>query len=179
MIPLNLTGQKFGRLTAIRFERVDIHGKRMWLFICDCGGNSVTVGSQVKNGKVRSCGCLRNEAAKQNAIAGANKIAKARTKHGLHGIPEYFIWKTMRQRCNNQKNRDYPEYGGRGISVCNRWDEFENFLIDMGKRPTRLHSLDRINNNSGYFPDNCRWADATTQRLNQRRMNHGNRTFIA
>ena len=176
---LNLTGKRFGRLTAVKCEGIDAHGKRKWLFICDCGDSIVTVGSSAKSGKVKSCGCLKAEVARHNAVVGARKISISRTKHGFHGIPEYFVWKSMRQRCNNPQSRDYPNYGGRCISVCKRWDDFERFLTDMGFRPTEQHSLDRIDNDCGYSPGNCRWADATTQRLNQRRMKHGNRTLIA
>ena len=96
-------------------------------------------------------------------------------KHAKHGessharrTAEYNSWRQMRQRCNDPNNKHYKHYGGRGINVCDRWNEYENFLADMGRRPAK-HSLDRIDVNGNYEPDNCRWADSYTQRHNQRR----------
>ena len=96
--------------------------------------------------------------------AGYNKHGKSKTK-------EFRAWHYMRQRCMNPNNTQYERYGGRGISVCKRWDKFENFLKDMGEKPSPKHSLDRVNPNLGYSPENCRWATAAEQQRTTRRNN--------
>lgn len=93
----------------------------------------------------------------------------SRQRHGASKLPEYRTWINMRQRCNYSKGKDFKHYGARGIKVCERWDVFENFLKDMGPRPSKLHSIDRINNELGYSPDNCRWATMTDQNNNRRK----------
>lgn len=90
-------------------------------------------------------------------------------RHGLSKLPEYYIWKCMRQRCNNPKSHKYPIYGGRGISVCERWNDFNNFIIDMGRRPDVDYSIDRINNDGNYEPKNCRWTSRSEQMKNRRK----------
>ena len=89
------------------------------------------------------------------------------TKHGMYGVPEYFVWTGMRQRCRNKNDPSYHHYGGRGILVCSRWDSFNAFISDMGFRPTPKHSIDRIDNNGDYNSDNCQWATVVQQRRNQ------------
>lgn len=153
---LDLTGKVFSRLTAIR--RVENHsgyGQARWLFLCECGRSKELFGYSVVHGKVKSCGCLKTE-------------TKSRLLHGRTGSPEFLSWVSMRQRCKNPRCKAYSDYGGRGIDICREWDVFETFLADMGPRPAGA-SLDRIDNDKGYSPQNCRWA-SKSQQINNRRL---------
>jgi len=149
---IDLTGQKFGRLIIIERSNNNKSNKITWLCKCDCGNEKIACGGDLKNGRIKSCGCL------------------LRT-HGLSKHSLYPIWNQMTQRCSNIKDRYYKNYGGRGITVCKRWMKFENFLTDMGNPPTDQHQIDRINNNKGYSPKNCHWVTPKQQARNTSR-NH-------
>ena len=156
---IDITGQQFGRLTALELVPERKHGGRCWLCKCSCGTLIIARADQLKSGDTRSCGCLYAERSK-----GLNR------RHGQYQTAEYNAWAAMRQRCSNPKNKKYESYGGRGICVCDRWqNSFENFFADMGPRPSSRHSIDRIDNNSGYSPGNCRWTTPDIQAKNQRK----------
>lgn len=147
-------GATYTMLTAIR--RIGGPGLKHYEFSCSCGVRKIYPGSWVARGETTSCGCLGLE---QNA-------AKHRT-HGMTFTTEYKVWRAMKGRCLRKSNKQYADYGGRGITVCERWLKFENFFADMGKRPEGL-TLDRLDNNGNYEPGNCRWRDMTEQSNNKR-----------
>lgn len=157
MPPLkNIAGQKFGRLTALSVESKSPTGV-WWKCSCDCGASAIIEGRSLRNESTRSCGCL------------AMEVAKTASKtHGMTGTSTHNIWMGMRQRCENPSNKRYKDYGGRGIVVCKRWHIFENFLKDMGERPSGL-SIERKNNNKGYCKSNCKWATRIEQANNTRK----------
>lgn len=154
----NIIGDRFGRMVVVRLHDPGASGRHAsWECRCDCGKTSVAQGSKLANGNTKSCGCLRREL----GIA-------ANTTHGRARTPTYRIWVLMRYRCFNPKAKPYKYYGGRGITVCDRWLSFQNFFDDMGERPSGM-SIDREDNDGNYEPGNCRWATPKEQRANQRR----------
>jgi len=146
---------RYGNLSFIEDAGVNKHQKRLWKMLCDCGKETIATASQIKQGKTKSCGCLK-------------KQGNCRT-HGKRGHPLYSTWCNMKARCYNKNHPQYKDYGGRGIFVCDRWKhDFSLFLLDVGEKPFEGASLDRTDNSKGYSPDNFRWANRVTQRRNSR-----------
>lgn len=148
---VNLTDQRFGRLVVLE-EAGRKNGKVTWLCQCDCGKTVPISAGNLKSGNSKSCGCLWVE---------------RKAKHGWAGTPTHKAWRNMLARCYNPNTPYYKYYGGRGIEVCERWWEFENFLADMGEKP-KGKSLDRISPNGNYMLDNCRWSIWQEQQNNTR-----------
>lgn len=163
----DLTGRKFGRLTVVSYAGRSGHN-HLWGCTCQCGSHTRVLSCNLVKGNTRSCGCLHREL-----------TGDARRTHGRTGTSEYHIYQSMLARCYSDKAISYPNYGARGITVCDRWrfgdgalGGFECFLRDVGERPSRKHSLDRRENDGNYEPSNVRWATKVEQHRNTRANRH-------
>lgn len=161
---LILTGRKFGRWTVGDLDTERSGRSSYFWCTCECGTRRSVFGASMTTGVSKSCGCLRDE-----RTADRNRRSAKHHESGATITPEYRIWKGMKDRCENDRSKDYMRYGGRGIRVCERWrHSYDEFLADMGRRPSQKHSIDRINVHLDYTPGNCRWATSVEQGNNKR-----------
>lgn len=161
---VDITGKNFGRLTAI--ETAGTRNRKMaWRCECSCGNETIVTGVHLRRGEIQSCGCLQRERA-------AESTGRRNRKHGHAArsgfTSEYRSFWSMHRRCLYPSHTAYKWYGARGIIVCERWQTFENFLADMGPKPTPKHQIDRLDSNGNYEPGNCRWATAQQQQEHKR-----------
>lgn len=153
-----MIGRKFGRLTVEAYHSYGAGRMLKYTCQCECGGEAVCYGNNLRNGNSQSCGCLCIE-----------RTIAANTTHGMRHEKVWQAWMGMKNRCYVKTHGGYKNYGGRGIIVCDRWrHSFENFYTDMGDQPSPVSTLDRIDNDGDYEPSNCRWASYSQQNRNRR-----------
>lgn len=167
----NLSGKIFCRLTVLRRSNDPKFKTPAWVCFCICGSEYETRAMSLKSGATRSCGCLNTETR-----------TKLKTVHGASAHTAYKSWKAMMGRCHDDQDKDFAQYGGRGITVCERWHDLLKFIADVGERP-KGYSLERVDNNKGYSPGNCRWATPLEQGANKRNNRlvviNGNKMHVA
>lgn len=162
-----MAGQRFGRLIAVKWTGRNRHGFSQWLCHCDCGNKPIITANKLRTANTKSCGCLKRD------------ILRQPKTHGQTKTLTHMVWVTMRQRCENPRNKKYARYGGRGIRICDRWQKFENFFKDMGEKPIGK-TIERTNNDGNYEPGNCCWATPKQQANNtirNRRITFGGRSL--
>lgn len=170
-----LTGKRFDRLVVgERFPTEPPNFRARYRCRCDCGVEIAALQQGLLSGQTRSCGC---GLPRKPEYHGHTRRLKEEGRDQFGRTPEYRVWRSMQDRCNNPNHNSFPRYGGRGIEICERWRSFSNFLEDMGSRPSSRHSIERDDNNLGYSKDNCHWALPTEQQRNTRATKFGSSSF--
>jgi hypothetical protein len=156
-VKVELSGRRFGKLTVLKEVGRAKNRSVTWRCQCDCGKKIITTSGYLLRGETKSCGCLKRDV-----------LCKRSTTHGQSKTREYKVWAGMINRCKNPSHIGFANYGGRGISVCERWKKFENFLFDMGEPPSPRHTIERKLNSGNYEPENCEWRTRNDQARNTR-----------